>query len=523
MRRKTFAELHGFTADPFAETNSENEALLDQYFVPPPYFTSVVGDPENPRPKVVFAPRGTGKTAQRRMIESQSMDPDLPFVCLTYDTFDVSKGTELSLEAHLVALCKLLCIIVLEYLERSAMESIELSDHEKRIIKVASQTFLGTMSESEYATAYSAIKSFTDKAGEVWKKYGGILAAAVNAVMKKAGIDDINVPVKMAEEAKNTSTSAAYYFRQLVDIVIGPLRGGSIYVLIDKVDETSKTSTTAASAWSLISALITDLNTVEAPGIAFKFFLWDQLDPYFRSEGGRPDRLLPVRLKWTLPELEFMLTRRLEAFSDNHISSFNEIYDESSNLDAHKLLAYLSGFSPRDMIRMAESIAAEHTRSSSEPHRITENELLVGVRTFCEVRSLELYPMYFADFKKVGEPSFTINKLANFVFNVSGEAARSKVQKWMSAGAVTKVGQIANRKNKPLNLYAFEDPRLMIATNSQQDVIELLDNYALECPSCKRILLTAETKVNCPSCGAVVDLALARSLLEIVTRGGKYD
>ena len=65
-------ESFGFRADPFASTNADDEPDLAAYFVPPPYFAAVQGDPKNPRPDVVLAPRGGGKTAQKRMIEEAS-------------------------------------------------------------------------------------------------------------------------------------------------------------------------------------------------------------------------------------------------------------------------------------------------------------------------------------------------------------------------------------------------------------------------------------------------------------------
>ena len=55
----------GFVADPFGSTNAEDEPRLDDYFVPPPYFDSVMGDYRHPRSDVVLAPRGGGKTARK--------------------------------------------------------------------------------------------------------------------------------------------------------------------------------------------------------------------------------------------------------------------------------------------------------------------------------------------------------------------------------------------------------------------------------------------------------------------------
>jgi hypothetical protein len=82
-----FLVQFGFTQDPFESTNAEREFHLDEYFVPPPYFADVLGDPGEPRSRVIFAPRGGGKTAQRRMIEIRSAAAD-DFLCVTYDEFE---------------------------------------------------------------------------------------------------------------------------------------------------------------------------------------------------------------------------------------------------------------------------------------------------------------------------------------------------------------------------------------------------------------------------------------------------
>jgi len=59
----------GFVADPFAKTNADEEERLDSYFIQPPFFESVFGDPKTPKSSIVFAPRGGGKTALKRKIE----------------------------------------------------------------------------------------------------------------------------------------------------------------------------------------------------------------------------------------------------------------------------------------------------------------------------------------------------------------------------------------------------------------------------------------------------------------------
>ena len=79
----TYAELlevFGFAPDrdPFKSVNATEERLfLPEYFVAPPFFESVWGNPKATRSCVVFAPTGAGKTAQVIMIQDRAATRDL--------------------------------------------------------------------------------------------------------------------------------------------------------------------------------------------------------------------------------------------------------------------------------------------------------------------------------------------------------------------------------------------------------------------------------------------------------------
>ncbi len=96
-------ETLGFSKHPFSKTNADEEPDLASYFVPPPYFDAVIGDSSSPSASVILAPRGAGKSALRRMVESNSLDHK--FLAVTYDRFEFSAGQKLQ---------KFLCNITFE-------------------------------------------------------------------------------------------------------------------------------------------------------------------------------------------------------------------------------------------------------------------------------------------------------------------------------------------------------------------------------------------------------------------------
>lgn len=509
----SYLERRGFVGNPFASTNSETEPRLSEYFVPPPYFESVLGSPESPKSTIVFAPRGTGKTAQRRMIEDGSVDGG--FVCVTYVDFSGIDPKGVTLDGHLSSICRLVTIAALGHLDSDVKDL--LSDHQRQVLKYCAERYLSTLNQQEFTTAIQAVKSLGDKASDAWRKYGSVVAAALSILMKKAGVDDVTIPLEMRERGTGNASTDGYLFAQLVSL-LQSAGFSALYILVDKVDETAETGGNAAVAFDLIRPLVLHLPTLENPGVAFKFFLWDQTESHFVDAGGRSDRLGVARLHWTVSELSEMLRRRMMVFSNGQVDSFNSLVDPRSTLDVHALLAYLCRDSPRDLIRMAEQIVSEHTRSHGASDFISESTVLRGVVEFSQQRTNELYGQYRADLARLPEPSFIINKLASDVFRVSTQSVRSKVQKWVAAGAVEKIGEIPNAGNRPLHLYAVTDLRIAIATARTSDVALLLDNYALECPDCGEILITAQSEAVCTRCGGIVHVRDARSLLDICQR-----
>jgi len=85
MHETQFYNRLGFDSNPFQYTNAEKEDRLEEYFISPPYFESVWGNPQNPKSAIVFAPRGGGKTAQRKMVELQSRKSGR-VLCVTYSS-----------------------------------------------------------------------------------------------------------------------------------------------------------------------------------------------------------------------------------------------------------------------------------------------------------------------------------------------------------------------------------------------------------------------------------------------------
>jgi len=513
-----FLVQFGFTQDPFGSTNAEQEFRLDEYFVPPPYFADVLGDPGVPSSRVVFAPRGGGKTAQRRMIEIRSEQGD-DFLCITYDEFDQPAGLTLAQATwayHMNQVCRRVLVGVLARLEDDPSLADRLSDHQKALLKYQVGRFLGSISRAEFETAVRSLKNLGERAREFVTKWSGPLEVAINALLAHFGLDKVDLPSDLPEEAKQDE-SLRYHFRHLLEIAQA-IGFASTYLLVDKVDEVPLT-VDASKTFQFIRELVLDLPTLEAPGVAFKFFLWDQVRQTYLESGARPDRIRENHLSWSVDELALMLSKRLEAYSAQAVSSFNQLLCDDVRVDAHRLVAYLATGSPRDMIRICGRIVAEQTRTSTDAPCITEDAAWSGVRSFCEERAPEIMRAdYLDELKRIGTPTFTIPHLANNIFRITHEGARRKIQLWLVTGVVDRVGDVPSPGQRPTYLFGVVDARVLIAMMPTMDVSLILGNYILVCPHCGRLVNTDRDPITCTSCSSTFRLGDAKSLLEEASR-----
>ena len=211
-----------------------------------------------------------------------------------------------------------------------------------------------------------------------------------------------------------------------------------------------------------------------------------------------------------------MLSKRLSAFSEGRVRSFNELVDDAATIDLHKLLVYLSHGSPRDMIRMARSIVKEHTRMPNESAKISTQTVAKGIVEFSQESTLEKFRRFQPDFARISTASFTLTDLAS-VFKISTTGVTNKVNAWIPTGAVTPLGTRPNPGAKPLNLYGFADLRIVIASSADRIGV-ILSTRAVECRGCLSIVNANETDLDCPNCGSKVVTEDSRSLLQVCAR-----
>ncbi|MGB6429813.1 MAG: hypothetical protein WBF06_04460 [Candidatus Acidiferrales bacterium] len=506
MGLKEFLTRLGFTEHPFQFTNADEEEHLQSYFVPPPYFVSIWGDPKSPKSQVIFAPRGGGKTAQRRMIEYKSEKANV-FV-ITYDRFEKLSEVELetlSVDYHLRNIIEKGLLGFLLELHARGLQGPSFSNAERDQIDHLCDHYLSRITRLEAIEALSSLKTLSAGAKQFLREWSGPLNSLFSAALAAKGVPFTKLSLGGAPVQHDSLGGSLKAHFELVRDLLLSVGFESIYVLVDKVDETAETGNNAGASFNLVKPLLRDLELLQIRKVAFTFFLWDLLLARYQ-EYARPDRLEQFELSWGEADLNKMLSRRLEAFSQGRVEDLSQLTDAELANSLHFLVVLFAAGSPRDMIRICQEILAEQLQINPDSTNIEIDAILQGISKFCTRRALEiLSPQIYKELVKVSRLDFTATYIANEVFKFDVNSGRNKIRNWTEAGAVEKVGEL-DSGGHPIYHYAVRDVRVAKAIASQLDLREFMKHKLRRCTRCKAVMIRdwdiglAPTQ-TCHSCG----------------------
>lgn len=504
----------GFEEDPFEHHDADEEDRLPEYFVTPPYFEHTFGNPQSPKSYFVFAPRGGGKSAQRIMMEDRCGTENV--LAISYDDFTeivARHGTKVTLEDHIRQILARGYFGLLAYLRDQPDAVRDWSGEERRLLADEILRYVGNQSEPQIRKTVDSLRGFKGRTRK-WLSGIGSRTKALSIDIGALTQELLRLKVDWTLFPKATSTEGYDARHELERFVSFSLRVGfsSVYVLVDKADETNSTQNNPRRTYLLLEPLITSLTILQTRGVAFKFFLWDAIEPLYR-ENSRPDRIGYELVKWEDTQLIRMLQSRLAAHSNQAIRKLDSI---SSRLGAWELdrlaLAFAKG-SPRDLVRLCKDIVAEQRKIDPSVRLISADAIGNGIMTFSTKRVRELYEAnQIQRFRVIGSHAghvdFTNRYLATDVFRRSQNAIRQRIKEWRDRGYIDDLGYIANDLNpsgRSVKLYGVQDIRLGRAMTVGLTTHEFLNSKVRQCEQCRSFLLrdweTRDSSNICHECG----------------------
>lgn len=335
----SFLERRGFQHNPFETTRAERERdLLPGWFRPSLLFDRIVGDPARPETCLLFAPTGHGKTSHRmelaRRVQERVEGPALAVELTDFDVLLHSGAGAVTLDAYLAQIHRL-------FLEALVAQ---LSASPERLRRLQSD-------QASYVT------------------FCALLHLHARDLM--AGFF---LPTQTEEHAALLRQQQRGAKQRLATLVALAQAVGfvSIYILVDGVDELHETRHNPTLMAHMLAPLLDAPGVLEAPGLAFKFFLPIQLREILHDEQiGRLDIFHAIPLTWSGADLRSMLATRLRMCSQLSSTSQGSTHCFSdlcaADFDVDELLAAAAQGSPRRLLRLCRDIVDLHLGRTVDP------------------------------------------------------------------------------------------------------------------------------------------------------------
>jgi hypothetical protein len=461
---------------------------------------------------MVFAPRGGGKTAQRKMLQVEAerrMEVgEAGFMAVTYDRFDgilKTRASNASIDDHLHNIITRIVAAFLSNLAQDERAISALSSQDKKTIAVFAQTHLKGMTGDQFQGILREIKSTPEIIKEFWLEKAPVVGPILNFVMKLFALPSVPLP----KNAAKGSAAVVAYKSQLERLrsLVGALGYNSIYVLIDKVDETPLTDN-PEGAYKLVKPLLADLELLSLKGFGWKFFLWDKVESLYREDGARSDRVPIYNLKWDRIDLVTLLTQRLKAASGGKITSLSKLCPSLDHLDT--AVCIFANHSPRNLIQLMERIFAHQGEINPNSTVLSEDAIAAGITDYCEAYAKMTYSKQaLKDLHRVGKDTFSVSFVASDVLKAdSDNTARNKISGWVDCGAVAQLGSTKVKGAKrPVNLYRVIDPCIGRLLHRTKPIKLMLDEMWHECSICEHDNLfsgngySSGDEAICSNCG----------------------
>lgn len=382
----------GFRDNPFAQWEAGQEKELTNYFVKRPFFEPLFNDVKS---AVVFAPRGGGKSAMRRMIQNES-SPTLPSATtLVAPVTDFSQVAEGDMELSQLTLRHYLPILI-KAIVSSTLEA--LAARPEALLRLAPDALTAW---AQWVPLY-ALEELTSprllglflrrtRPSVVNDRLAQTLSSALRA--GHPPLPDLNPTeakiyrrlwdMRSGAPAQTEQRSALQNIQRLVETTLPvlatpPLMAQQIFVLIDGVDEYPLTQADARASAALLRPLLGSQQLLELPYLVLKFFLPAEQRAALLGVTRR-DRLAIFDLRWDTPtpsgfaDLRTLLRRRIAAFHAGGLGTLDEMCHPTLRHWLEGAMLEAAQSSPRRLLQLGYWLFMEHCRGQRvEP----ESEIL---------------------------------------------------------------------------------------------------------------------------------------------------
>lgn len=161
-------------------------------------------------------------------------------------------------------------------------------------------------------------------------------------------------------------------------------------MVVDKIDEDTRFENDAESVSEFIVGIASNNRILTNELFQMVCFLWSTPFNYIRSNV-RTQKLTFQQLEWSRPQLERVIGRRMEAYSNKAVTDIAQILDNCSAKNIDLLFRMCNG-NPRDLWHIVDKCFKEQF-SLDSTHRIGDKAIELGINRYVtEFNYYEYYP-----------------------------------------------------------------------------------------------------------------------------------
>jgi len=371
---ETWLSAQYFIENPFehftADLEKDRKIDISEYFYQFPYFEGTV----KPKCSFLFLKRGTGKSANRVMLErlcEESVSSETKLAVPYTDFSRLISKQQVALEDHIGEILR-------EAVPRLFVEAIKQkkTNHLQQEYAKDFAWFISRYSKrlnpQSIKDQLKELKRFSEEQKKEFLLK--LLELGKKSLEKLIGewtvlIDLLSMLVKFTEDGKDSLPDIQHSPMELMTRfaeISQQLKINHIYILIDRVDEYAQKNDFLKSA-NMLKSLIETIPLLEMRPYSFKFFLPSEMKSDI-SSSLREDRFDIYEYTWKAEELAEMFKNRLSAYCDKKILSEEERESFSRLFAPEMRLKYPHSDKIEPIVaEMIEIINKEHPDNPNSP------------------------------------------------------------------------------------------------------------------------------------------------------------
>lgn len=331
---RLWLERKGLLANPFERWNADQDQDLPNYFVDIGNFDDLLYLSE---PCVVFAARGCGKTAQRQMLAAHCRP-------LKRDSLQIAVNyTYTGFEQVLAQV-------------NDDVNQVRAIHHINAILQLG---------------VTALVEEIPNDLAKDYLLHSPDIASRLNAFVVR--FTPQLKPPQPAETATILDNLEPLALLQNFAQLVKEAGLENCVVLIDGLDEFPLTADDPTHITTFLTHLLGTLPLIECPGLAFKFFLPQELEPILRARSWfRADRLRFFRLSWQEKDLLALINQRLTYFSQRQppYEALGQLCEDAlAQIIDHELIKLAQGL-PRATLNLAGLLLQYHCEQTNPPELI---------------------------------------------------------------------------------------------------------------------------------------------------------